>query len=308
MIPDSKAILLDMDERPCSLLQRVKPDERPASLLPLTERSVHLCVDMQRLFTADGPWPTPWMDRVLPVIAALTHRHPERTVFTRFIPPERPELMPGMWRRYYARWRVATREVLPLELLELMPPLARLCPPATIIDKTRYSAFAESWPCRHLRQREANTLIVSGSETDVCVLATVLDAVDIGYRVVVVRDAICSSSDEGHEMLMRLYHARFTEQIETADAPSRPRPMGVIDPSTSDRRHVERRPDVDQRAVFAVDWVLGWTREPVQSRQSLSPAPPPICIRHICLKPDKPQRPEDLRSPSGFDVPCPPEG
>ena len=32
--------------------------------IPLTERSVHLCVDMQRLFSADGPWPTPWMDKV----------------------------------------------------------------------------------------------------------------------------------------------------------------------------------------------------------------------------------------------------
>ena len=61
-------------------------------------------------------------------------------------------------------------------------------------------------------------LIVSGSETDVCVLATVLGAVDIGYRVIVVRDALCSSSDEGHDMLMRLYHTRFSEQIETADA------------------------------------------------------------------------------------------
>jgi nicotinamidase-related amidase len=45
----------------------------------------------------------------------------------------------------------------------------------------------------------------------------VLDAVDLGYRVIV-RDAVCSSSDEGHDMLMRLYHSRFTEQIETADA------------------------------------------------------------------------------------------
>ena len=72
--------------------------------LPLTERSVHLCVDMQRIFSAEGPWPTPWMDRVLPVAAALANRHPERTVFTRFIPPERPDQMPGMWRRYYTRW------------------------------------------------------------------------------------------------------------------------------------------------------------------------------------------------------------
>jgi nicotinamidase-related amidase len=99
-----------------------------------------------------------------------------------------------------------------------MPPLAALRPPATVIDKTRYSAFAEPGMIDHLRQREADALIVSGSETDVCVLATVLDAVDIGYRVIVVRDAICSSSDEGHEMLMRLYHTRYTEQIETANA------------------------------------------------------------------------------------------
>ena len=150
--------------------------------LPLTERSVHLCVDMQRIFSAEGPWPTPWMDRVLPVVAALANRHPERTVFTRFIPPERPDQMPGMWRRYYRRWRVATRERLDLRLLELMPPLAALCPPATVIDKTRYSAFAEPRLIEHLRQRETDALIVSGSETDVCVLATVLDAVDIGYR------------------------------------------------------------------------------------------------------------------------------
>ena len=65
------------------------------------------------------------MDRVLPVAAALANRHPERTVFTRFIPPERPGQMPGMWRRYYTRWRVATRECLDLRLLELMPPLRR---------------------------------------------------------------------------------------------------------------------------------------------------------------------------------------
>jgi hypothetical protein len=36
--------------------------------------------------------------------------------------------------------------------------------------------------------------------------------------VIVVRDAACSSSDEGHDMLLRLYHSRFSEQIETADA------------------------------------------------------------------------------------------
>jgi nicotinamidase-related amidase len=185
---------------------------------PLTERSVHLCVDVQRIFSAEGPWPTPWMERVLPIIVTLASRHPERTVFTRFIPPERPEQMPGMWQAYYQRWRTATREFVDVGLLELMPPLSTLCPPATVINKTRYSGFAEPQLLAHLQVRQADALIISGSETDVCVLATVLAAVDLGYRVIVARDALCSSSDEGHDMLMRLYQTRFTEQIETADA------------------------------------------------------------------------------------------
>jgi nicotinamidase-related amidase len=86
--------------------------------------------------------------------------------------------MPGMWQRYYTRWRATTRERLDPQLLELMAPLAALCPPATVIDKTRYSAFAEPALIEHLRRRDADALIISGSETDVCVLATVLGAVD----------------------------------------------------------------------------------------------------------------------------------
>ena len=121
--------------------------------LPLSDRSVHLCVDMQRIFSDEGPWPTPWMERVLPVATALAERHPERTVFTRFIPPERADQMPGTWQRYYTRWRAATRECLNPELLDLMPPLSVPCPPAAVIDKTRYSGFAEPNLLAHLRER-----------------------------------------------------------------------------------------------------------------------------------------------------------
>jgi nicotinamidase-related amidase len=185
---------------------------------PLTPRTVHLCVDMQRLFAKDGPWPTPWMERVLPVVAELAGRHPERTVFTRFITPSRAEDMPGMWRRYYARWQEATRDRLDPRLLELLPPLSQLNPPATVIDKTRYSGFSAPQLLSHLQAREADGLVITGSETDVCVLATVLDAVDLGYRVILVRDAVCSSSDAGHDALMQLYHRRYSEQIEVADA------------------------------------------------------------------------------------------
>jgi nicotinamidase-related amidase len=60
------------------------------------------------------------------------------------------------------------------------------------------------------------TLIISGSETDVCVLATVLAAVDHGYRVIIAQDALCSSSDNTHDALLELYRNRFDIQIELA--------------------------------------------------------------------------------------------
>jgi nicotinamidase-related amidase len=49
----------------------------------------------------------------------------------------------------------------------------------------------------------------------VCVLATVLGAVDRGYKVVVVTDALCSSSDETHQASLGLYENRYGMQVET---------------------------------------------------------------------------------------------
>ena len=91
---------------------------------PLTDRTLHLCIDMQNLFAQETPWHTPWMARVLPVVIRRAQRHPARTVFTRFVPPERPDQMRGSWRLYYQRWRDLTLERINPELVELVPQLA----------------------------------------------------------------------------------------------------------------------------------------------------------------------------------------
>jgi nicotinamidase-related amidase len=43
----------------------------------------------------------------------------------------------------------------------------------------------------------------------------VLGAVDRGYRVIIVADALCSSSDETHDASMAVYANRYSEQVET---------------------------------------------------------------------------------------------
>jgi nicotinamidase-related amidase len=180
---------------------------------PITN-AVHLCIDMQNIFARGGIWENPWMERVLPVIVEVSARYAMRTVFTRFITPLHAEDMPGRWRRYYTKWDRATRAKLAPAQLDLVAALAEFAPPGTVIDKPAYSAFAGSSLVRFLEQKRVGTLVITGSETDACVLSTVLDAVDRGFRVVIVEDALCSSFDAGHDALMTLYRNRFAEQIE----------------------------------------------------------------------------------------------
>ena len=176
--------------------------------------AVHLCIDMQNIFAPGGLWATPWMERVLPTIVGIVSRHQPRTIFTRFITPQSPEDRPGQWQNYFRRWRQATRNQLPPSALELVPELARYVPPLRIVDKPAYSAFSNPALASLLLELGIGTVVISGAETDVCVLSTVLSAVDLGFRVVIVEDALCSSSDVGHDALMTMYRTRFHGQVD----------------------------------------------------------------------------------------------
>lgn len=182
-------------------------DEIPAN-------AVHLCVDMQKIFAEDTPWRTPWMSRILPSIVNLVSQRPRRTIFTRFIPPSALHLPPGAWRRYWNFWREMTRERLEPRLVELVDPLSEFTPPALTLDKAFYSPWHRTELDRRLHGR-CDALVITGAETDVCVLAAVLGAVDRGYRVILPTDAICSSSDETHDALLKLYSRRYSHQVET---------------------------------------------------------------------------------------------
>ena len=175
--------------------------------------AVHLCVDMQNLFAPGGPWATPWMAKVLPSVARLVAHAPERTVFTRFLPPVRASEAPGMWREYYRKWGHVTQERLQRESLDLVAELRQFAPPASVVDRSVYSAFGGGRLLDFLTERHVDTLIVSGGETDVCILSTVLSAIDIGFRVILVEGALCSSSDESHDAILGLYRQRFDIQV-----------------------------------------------------------------------------------------------
>ena len=180
----------------------------------LAEHAVHICVDMQRMFAETTEWKMPWLPRVLPNIVLIAGAHPERTIFTRFIPAKEPGQGAGMWRHYYERWEAMTIDRLGAEMIGLVPDLAQFVPPARTFDKHVYSPWTGTDLHERLRGAGVDTVIITGGETDVCVLATVLGAIDWGFRVILVTDALCGSADETHDSMMNIYMNRFGQQIE----------------------------------------------------------------------------------------------
>ena len=184
---------------------------------PLGDGAVHLCVDMQQMFDADTPWATGWLRKVLPQVVQLCEAHPARTIFTRFIPAESSDDARGSWRRYYRAWEEMTLRNSDPRLLDLVPELQIFVPPATQIDKRTYSPWTGTDLLQFLLSRNIDSVVISGGETDVCVLATVFGAIDAGFRVIVAADALCSSVDDTHDAIIDFYHERLREQIEVAE-------------------------------------------------------------------------------------------
>jgi nicotinamidase-related amidase len=188
------------------------------SLAPIGPHALHVVCDMQRLFAEDTAWCVPSMSDIVPRIVPLVEAHPSRTVFTRFVMPPSAAVAEGCWRRYYEHWPSVTLDRMDPAVLDLVAPLAGLARAGEICDKTTYSAFASDAFVTTIRRRQPDTLIFTGVETDVCVLASVLGAVDRGYRVVIATDAVASSSAAGHRATMKGIWPRFDQQIEVATA------------------------------------------------------------------------------------------
>src|SRR3954449_8814001 len=120
-----------------------------------------------------------------------------------------------MWRHYYERWSSMTTDQIGPDMVALVSDLAVFVPPARVFDKNVYSPWTGTDLHEQLRSAAIDTVILTGGETDVCVLSTMLGAIDWGFRVVLVQDALCSSADETHDAMMNVYTNRFGEQAET---------------------------------------------------------------------------------------------
>ncbi len=88
-----------------------------------------------------------------------------------------------------------------------------------LVNKSRYGAFvAGSSDLNAVLKRNAvDTLVVSGTTTNVCVESTAREAMMLNYKVIVVSDATAALSDEEHNASLSALLANFVDVMATEE-------------------------------------------------------------------------------------------
>lgn len=82
-------------------------------------------------------------------------------------------------------------------------------------DKRHYSAFSGTDLDIRLRERGITELHLGGVCTDICVLHTAVDAYNLGYKIVIHKNAVASFDPVGHEWALK--HFKQTLGAEVID-------------------------------------------------------------------------------------------
>ena len=86
------------------------------------------------------------------------------------------------------------------------------------ITKKRYSAFIQGSSDleRHLRDRGIDTLLITGTATNVCCESTARDGMMLNFKVVMVADGLATHTDEEHNATLSNFYGQFGD-VQTVD-------------------------------------------------------------------------------------------
>jgi len=89
-------------------------------------------------------------------------------------------------------------------------------PGELVENKRTRSVFVGTGLDHTLRMLGIDSLVITGGWTDICVLATALNAIDLGYKGILIEDATATFTPEGQDFVMLTFDSYFSK-VETTD-------------------------------------------------------------------------------------------
>jgi len=189
-------------------------------------RTALLVIDMQHTFMDPGaPSEVPVAREIVPNINRIARELRAAGGLVAFSVATFPRVPAGGWNSFFDH--MVSPEVAEAILEGLAPdspgralwPELEVEPEDIPFDKARYSAFARhgSEIERELVARGVDTVIVVGTMTNLCCDSTARDAMQLGYKTIMVSDANAARSDAEHQAALLTFMASFGDVRTTAD-------------------------------------------------------------------------------------------
>ncbi len=87
----------------------------------------------------------------------------------------------------------------------------------TVITKHQISSFVDTGLESKLRNRKVENLVICGMQTNWCVQATTLDALNNGFRVMVIEDAVTAKNIDLHREALRKMVENQAQMMKTEE-------------------------------------------------------------------------------------------
>ena len=168
---------------------------------PVTPRNAAedllLVVDFQNVYLPGNDWACPSMPAAMErTMKLLDAPGAPDCVMTKYVAPAEPT---GRWKQYNEAYREINANAFLAEFPEALAPYAAK---ATVIEKATYSSMDAPEVLAAMEGKKA--VVLAGVVADCCVLATMMDAIDLGYEVVYLYDCIAGVSEESEAEIRAL--------------------------------------------------------------------------------------------------------
>ena len=159
-----------------------------------------ILVDFQNVYLPGQPWACPTIEQAIENTLRII-RSPDAPdyVLTQYLPPADSV---GRWKQYNEEYAEINADPF---LSDFPDTIKQIVNEGNLITKDTYSSLKS--PALQVRLEGKKRVVLTGVVAECCVLATMLDAIDLGYEVIYLYDCISGFSDENEKIIRTLAEA-----------------------------------------------------------------------------------------------------
>ena len=159
-----------------------------------------ILIDFQNVYLPGKPWACPTMEQAINnTLNIIRSPGSPDYVLTKYMAPQNPK---GRWKQYNEEYAQINAD----EFLCGFPDsINQIINDENVIVKDTFSSLKSEALQNRLQGKKR--VVLTGVVAECCVLATMLDAIDLGYEVIYLFDCISGFSDENEKIIQTLAEA-----------------------------------------------------------------------------------------------------